>query len=42
MPVRAAITGKTWGPELDKLFAILGRGSLLKRVKQAVATVQKL
>ncbi len=39
MPVRAAITGKTWGPELDKLFAILGRESILKRVKKTVATV---
>lgn len=33
MPVRAAITGKTWGPEIDRLFAILGRKSLLARVK---------
>ncbi|MBE9546605.1 MAG: glutamate--tRNA ligase [Proteobacteria bacterium] len=39
MPVRAAITGKTWGPELDRLFAILGKETLLKRVKQAIATV---
>jgi nondiscriminating glutamyl-tRNA synthetase len=41
MPIRAAITGKTWGPELDRLFAILGKESLLKRVKEAIATVQK-
>lgn len=38
MPIRIAITGKTWGPELDKLFAILGKESLLKRVKEAIAT----
>ncbi len=36
LPVRAAITGKTSGPELDKLFAILGRESLLKRVRWAM------
>ena len=41
MPIRAAVTGKTWGPELDKLFAILGKESLLKRVKEAIATAQK-
>lgn len=41
MPIRAAITGKTWGPELDSLFAILGKESLLKRVNEAIATVQK-
>ena len=37
MPMRAAITGKTWGPELDRLFAILGKESLLKRAKEAAA-----
>jgi nondiscriminating glutamyl-tRNA synthetase len=35
MPVRAAITGRTKGPELDKIFSILGRDSLLKRVEKA-------
>ncbi len=39
MPMRAAITGKTWGPELDRLFAILGKKSLLKRVKEAAAII---
>lgn len=38
LPVRAAITGKTWGPELDKLFAILGKESLLKRVRRATGS----
>ncbi len=32
MPIRVALTGKTWGPELDKLFPILGRESLIKRI----------
>ena len=35
MPVRAAITGRTKGPELDKIFSILGRDSLLKRAEKA-------
>jgi nondiscriminating glutamyl-tRNA synthetase len=32
MPIRAAITGKINGPELDKVFAILGRDCVLKRL----------
>ena len=32
MPIRTAITGRTRGPELDKVFAILGKASLLKRL----------
>jgi len=32
MPIRAAITGKIRGPELDKVFAILGRERALKRM----------
>lgn len=32
MPVRVAVTGKTWGPELDKLFSILGTESLIDRI----------
>lgn len=31
MPVRIALTGKTAGPELDKLFTILGNESMIKR-----------
>jgi nondiscriminating glutamyl-tRNA synthetase len=33
MPIRAAITGRTRGPELEKIFSLLGRDSLLKRIK---------
>jgi glutamyl-tRNA synthetase len=33
MPIRAALTGKVHGPQLDKVFAILGRESALKRLK---------
>jgi nondiscriminating glutamyl-tRNA synthetase len=32
MPIRAALTGKTTGPELDKVFAILGKVTALKRL----------
>jgi nondiscriminating glutamyl-tRNA synthetase len=33
MPIRAALTGKVHGPELDKVFAILGKDTFLKRMK---------
>jgi len=33
MPIRAALTGKVHGPELDKVFAVLGKDSALKRLK---------
>jgi len=33
MPIRAALTGKVHGPELDKIFAILGKEAALKRLK---------
>ncbi len=36
MPIRAAVTGKTWGPELDRVFDILGRDALLRRVEGAL------
>lgn len=35
MPVRAALTGKVKGPELDKVFAILGKESAAGRLKRA-------
>jgi nondiscriminating glutamyl-tRNA synthetase len=35
MPVRAALTGRMSGPELDRVFAILGRKSMLRRLQQA-------
>jgi nondiscriminating glutamyl-tRNA synthetase len=33
MPIRAALTGKIHGPELDKVFAVLGKIAALKRLK---------
>ncbi len=36
MPVRAALTGKVHGPELDRVFAILGRESALARLKRSL------
>lgn len=41
MPVRAAITGRTKGPELDKIFSILGRDSLLKRAEKAYKSMSR-
>jgi nondiscriminating glutamyl-tRNA synthetase len=35
MPIRAALTGKVKGPELDKVFAILGKASAEKRLMRA-------
>ena len=35
MPVRAALTGKIKGPELDRVFAILGKDSAWKRLQRA-------
>lgn len=32
MPIRAAITGKVHGPELDRVFAILGKNVVLRRL----------
>ena len=32
MPIRAAITGKIHGPELDKVFAVLGKDVSLRRL----------
>jgi glutamyl-tRNA synthetase len=37
MPLRAAITGDTRGPELDRIFGVLKRTSLLKRTEKALA-----
>lgn len=34
MPIRAAITGRTSGAELDKIFDILGRETILKRLEK--------
>jgi nondiscriminating glutamyl-tRNA synthetase len=37
MPIRAAVTGRLHGPELDRVFALLGTDSLLKRLERALA-----
>ena len=34
MPIRAALTGVMHGPELDRVFAALGKESALKRLRQ--------
>jgi nondiscriminating glutamyl-tRNA synthetase len=36
MPVRAALTGSTRGPELDKIFSLLGKTSVMARLKKAL------
>jgi len=35
MPVRAALTGRLSGPELDRVFAVLGREVMLRRLQRA-------
>jgi nondiscriminating glutamyl-tRNA synthetase len=41
MPVRAALTGKTKGPELDKVFAILGKDDAQKRLQRIDSLIQQ-
>ena len=36
MPLRAALTGRVHGPELDRLFAVLGKETALNRLQQYV------
>jgi len=36
MPLRAALTGKTRGPELDKVFILLGKEKALQRAESAL------
>jgi nondiscriminating glutamyl-tRNA synthetase len=36
MPIRAALTGVAHGPELDKVFAILGKDAALRRLKKFI------
>jgi nondiscriminating glutamyl-tRNA synthetase len=31
LPLRAALTGRTHGPELEKVFVLLGKEKILKR-----------
>jgi nondiscriminating glutamyl-tRNA synthetase len=37
MPLRAAVTGRTKGPELDRCFAVLGKASIQRRLRRAIA-----
>ena len=37
MPIRAALTGKVHGPELDKIFVILGEDAAFKRLEIATS-----
>jgi len=37
LPLRAALTGRTRGPELDRCFAVLGRASMRRRLESALA-----
>lgn len=39
MPVRAALTGKLKGPELDRIFVALGVDSVRKRLAQVKKTL---
>ena len=36
LPIRAAVTGRTSGPELEKVFAILGKESIVRRLEKAI------
>ncbi|MGC9976639.1 MAG: glutamate--tRNA ligase [Syntrophales bacterium] len=36
LPIRAALTGRTSGPELGKIFVILGKESILRRLGRAI------
>jgi nondiscriminating glutamyl-tRNA synthetase len=37
MPIRAALTGRLHGPELDRIFGLLGKETALKRLKRFIA-----
>jgi nondiscriminating glutamyl-tRNA synthetase len=37
LPIRAALTGRLQGPELDRIFALLGPVALRRRVERALA-----
>ncbi len=37
LPIRAAVTGRLHGPELDRIFSLLGRTSLIRRIDRALA-----
>ena len=39
LPIRAAVTGRLHGPELDRIFALLSPTSLRKRIEKALALI---
>ena len=41
MPIRAAVTGVLVGPELDKVFSLLPKESILKRCDNAIELVTR-
>jgi nondiscriminating glutamyl-tRNA synthetase len=41
MPIRAAVTGRTFGPELAKIFTLMGKARLLLRVERAIDMLYK-
>ena len=40
MPLRAALTGRTTGPELDRVFAVLGKDETRRRLKNACPAIR--
>jgi nondiscriminating glutamyl-tRNA synthetase len=40
MPLRAALTGKTHGPELEKVFILLGKKLIMKRAESALQPIK--
>ena len=39
LPIRCAVTGLTWGPELDKIMVVLGKQSVIKRLDKALGAL---
>ncbi|MFS8514987.1 MAG: hypothetical protein LOD87_14895, partial [Planifilum fulgidum] len=36
MPIRAAVTGQTHGPDLNQTLSLLGREKVLRRIEQVL------
>ena len=41
MPIRSAITGRSYGPELAKIFTLMGKARLLLRIERAIEMTYK-
>jgi len=41
LPIRCAVTGLTWGPDLDRIMAVLGKKTVLKRLEKVIQSVAK-